>query len=410
MAGITGLTTTFNSNNYHGELITVTPTDTPLLSAAGGISPTGGQQTDSTAFEWQTEDMRDPASRPRLEGADAPTAEARVRANMENVVQIFQEAVSTSYTKQATSGQHATVQSAPYQSLDGLGQGNPITNEHDHQVALTLKQIARDLNWTMWHGKKVKPTTNATARQMGGMFEFVENGLNSVANVTYLSPQSAALSAATDTITEASTSAVNGDKVVFTQVGASTTLRPDRVYYVVQATAGSFKVSLTPGGSPVTIGTATVRYVEAGVAVTPTIVGTLLGQIFDNGGIAEQDTATLWVSSTQRMKLTAAYATAYGQTDLFKDSRTVGGVAMTQIVTDFGTLNLATERALPPDCLFVTSTEQIEPVFLNIPGKGVLFEEELAKTGASEKSQVYGEIGMKAGNPLAHGYIRGLAI
>ena len=56
------------------------------------------------------------------------------------------------------------------------------------------------------------------------------------------------------------------------------------------------------------------------------------------------------------------------------------------------------------------SLEQIAPVFLNIPGKGVLFEEELAKTGASLKSQIYGEIGLKYGNPLAHGVYRGLAV
>jgi hypothetical protein len=47
-------------------------------------------------------------------------------------------------------------------------------------------------------------------------------------------------------------------------------------------------------------------------------------------------------------------------------------------------------------------------VFLNIPGKGVLFEEELAKTGASDKSQIYGEIGLAYGNQAAHGVLRGL--
>ena len=95
MAGITGLGTTFNLPNYHGELIQLSPTDTPLLSLAGGIG--GGKQTTSPAFEWQTEDLRDPESRPRLEGADAPTAESRVRANVENVVQIFHEEIGRAH-------------------------------------------------------------------------------------------------------------------------------------------------------------------------------------------------------------------------------------------------------------------------------------------------------------------------
>ena len=36
------------------------------------------------------------------------------------------------------------------------------------------------------------------------------------------------------------------------------------------------------------------------------------------------------------------------------------------------------------------------------------FEEELAKTGASDKSQIYGEIGLEYGNQAAHGVLRGL--
>ena len=78
------------------------------------------------------------------------------------------------------------------------------------------------------------------------------------------------------------------------------------------------------------------------------------------------------------------------------------------IVTDFGTLNVAIDRALPADAIAVVSLEQVAPVFLNIPGKGVLFEEELAKTGASDKSQIYGEIGLEYGNQAAHGVLRGL--
>ena len=42
------------------------------------------------------------------------------------------------------------------------------------------------------------------------------------------------------------------------------------------------------------------------------------------------------------------------------------------------------DRHCPADTIPVVSMEQIMPVFLNIPGKGVLFEEDLAKTGASD--------------------------
>jgi hypothetical protein len=96
MSGITGIGTTFNLPNYHGELFALTPDETPFLSAIGGL--TGGGQTSSVEFEWQTYDLRDPnqQTRVRVEGATAPGAEARVRSNVRNVAQIHQEKVSVS--------------------------------------------------------------------------------------------------------------------------------------------------------------------------------------------------------------------------------------------------------------------------------------------------------------------------
>jgi hypothetical protein len=404
MAGITGMGTTFNLPNYHGELFALTPTDTPLLSASGGIG--GGKQTGSTAYEWSTYDLRDAASRARLEGADAPTAEARVRGVVENVVQIFQEAVTTSYTKQATSQQYATVQAAPFNSNDG--EPNPVTDEHAWQIMQTLKEIARDVNYVFWHGTKVKPTTNSTARATAGLLSVITSNAQ-VADST--NPLTSGASAATDTITVTHNLVVN-DKVVFTSVGVATAIVPHRAYWVVQNTSTtSFKISATKGGTPITIGTATVSFygMKAATVVTPDNIGGLLQSVFDTGGINEQGTATLFVPSGQRRAISKAYATAYSSTaGIMAGTRNVGGVAMDTIVTDFGTLNLVTERALPADAMAVVSLEMIDPVFLSIPGKGVLFEEELAKTGASDKTQVYGEIGLAYGNEAAHGVIRGL--
>lgn len=403
MSGLSGMGTTFGLPNYHGELIAITPSDTPLLSAAGGLG--GGKSTDSTSFEWQTYDLRDAAIRTRLEGAVAPTAEARVRANVENVAQIFHETVSTSYTKQATAGQYATAGAAPFQA--NSGGPNPVTDEHAWQVAQALKQIARDVNYTFWHGVKVKPTTNATARQTAGLLSVITSNAQ-VADST--NPLTAAASAATDTIT-ATHNLVADDKVVFTDVGASTTIVPGRAYWVKSvSTTVSFKIAATKGGAAITVGTATVSFygIKAATVATPDIVGNLLQSVFDNGGITEQGTATLFVPSGQKRALTKAYATAYSASSLLGGTRNIGGVSVDTIITDFGTLNVAVDRALPADALAVVSLEQVDPVFLNIPNKGVLFEEELAKVGASDSTQIYGEIGLAYGNQASHGVLRGL--
>ena len=401
MAGsVSGVGTTYGLPNYHGELFALSPADTPLLSAAGGL--TGGGQTDSAAFEWQTYDLRDASSRPRLEGADAPTAEERVRGNIENVCQIFHEAVATSYTKAAAVGQYATPGSAPFYSAGGSP--NPVGNEHTWQVAQAVKQIARDVNYCFWNGTKVKPENNSTARATQGIIGAASaNTIEKKAKLT-------SISAATDTLTVThDLVAADGDKFVFTDVGASTAVVPGRIYYVASnSTTASFKVKATPAGSAITVGTATMAGYPLKAANTITVdnVNTLLQQIFDAGGLGEN--ATIFTSSGNKRRLSAAYANEYGKADALAGSRNVGGVAVETIITDFGVLNVVIDRALPGDAISVVSLGQVRPVFLNIPGKGVLFEEELAKTGASDKTQIYGEIGLEYGNPLSHGVYRGL--
>src|SRR5690625_7857458 len=101
MAGITGLGDTFNLPNFVGDLFGVTPEDTPFLSSIGGL--TGGKSANGNVeFTWQSYDLRDPETdRQRGEGADAPTAEERVRVHGANILELRQESVSVSYTKQA---------------------------------------------------------------------------------------------------------------------------------------------------------------------------------------------------------------------------------------------------------------------------------------------------------------------
>src|SRR5690606_27434439 len=140
MAGITGQGTTFNLPNYVGELFSASPEDTPLLSSIGGL--TGGEAVNATLFEWQGFDLRDADdARQRLEGANAPAGEARVRYSQSNVLEIHQEALELSYTKQAATGQRATA-GAPTVTV-----GNTVipADEMAWQLAQHFKQIARDV-------------------------------------------------------------------------------------------------------------------------------------------------------------------------------------------------------------------------------------------------------------------------
>lgn len=400
MATVSGQGTTYNLPNYPGELIEITPQETPLLSMAGGLSG-GGEAVDNPLFGWQTVDMRDAKNADRLEGANAPTAEARSRSQVTNVCQIFTEAVETSYTKQASPGQYRTNGSAPFTSA--AGSPNPVASEHSWQVAMSLKQIARDVNWTFWYGTKSDPTTASTARKTGGLLSSVTT------NIKEKKAKLTAISTSTDTLT-VTHDLVVGDRFVFTDVGASTAVVPGKAYWVQSiSTTVSFKISATSGGSAITVGTATQAGYPLKIANVLTVgnANSILQSVFENGGISDQGTATLFVAPGQKTQLSAAFAAAYGQADPMGRTRNVGGVAVETVVTDFGTLNIVIDRVAPADAITVVSTEQLAPVFLNIPGRGFLFEEELAKVGSADRSQIYGEIGLKYGNELAHGTYRG---
>lgn len=167
MSGITGMGTTFNLPNYVGELFNASPEDTPFLSAIGGL--TGGRPANSTIFTWSGYDLRDAsASRQRLEGADAPSAEARARFNVSNVCEIHQEAVTVSYTKQAATGQFASSGSNNANAV-GLMGANAVTDEADWQLAQSLKQVARDIELSFLTGTFAEGADNSSARKTRGL-------------------------------------------------------------------------------------------------------------------------------------------------------------------------------------------------------------------------------------------------
>lgn len=395
MPGITGQGTTYNEPNFVGELFQITPESTPLLSAIGGL--TGGMSVKTVEKEWQFEDLRDSDQNTALEGANAPSGVGRVRSFERNISEIHHSAVETSYTKQSTPNMTTNA---------GVDGSNPVANEHDHQVMLEIKAIAKDVNHAFWNGEYNKPDNNTQARKTRGLLQAISTN-----RVIYGNAEITA-TAATDTITGTHSLSV-GDKVIFTGRGASTAVVIGRVYFVQSvATTVSFKVAATVGGAAVTIGTATGVKVIPVSAAAPTLdtYNSLFQKAYDNGGLGDVVSATIAVNSSQKRNLTATYAAAYAKVDPMGGTRNVGGVNLTTIETDFGTLNIMLDRQLPQDALAIVSLEQLAPFFLEVPGKGHFFEEDLAKVGSADRTQLYGEIGLEYGNEKAHAQLRGLPV
>lgn len=139
--------------------------------------------------------------------------------------------------------------------------------------------------------------------------------------------------------------------------------------------------------------------------LTGDMVLDLMQAVWDNGGIQESETRTLICGSWQKRMLSKAFIT---DKNYQEQTRNVGGVDVQTIETDFGRVNIMLDRYVPADTLVVVSLEDCAPAFLEVPDKGHFFAEPLAKTGSSDKVQLYGEIGLVYGNEKKHGKITGL--
>jgi hypothetical protein len=182
MAGITAQGTTFNLPNYDGALYGITPDDTPLLAAIGGL--TGGKSTSATVFNWSTYDLRSSsANNSVVEGAAAPTAEGRVRATVHNVCEIHHHKIDVSYTKQAATGQFAS-NGSTHTGAVNVGASNAVTDEVAWQIEQALKSVAIDVEKSFLHGSFSNPATNATARKTRGLTGAISTNLTDLNNAT----------------------------------------------------------------------------------------------------------------------------------------------------------------------------------------------------------------------------------
>ena len=302
--------------NFAGDLYTSDTTNTPLLTMSGGL--TGGLVTEN--MEFPTASLYDlPAAAQPDISEDQSIAGVNptnvVRTQVSNVCQIHQEAIITSYVKEANKGRLS--------DLNTAGAENAVqTTEKDWQIQRKLEKIARDVEFTMVQGAYVAPADAATATQTRGMVEACQLG----------------------------------------------------------------------GGTSVDANVA---------ALSLDLLQELFLDMYNAG--APFSNLVLYLSGTYKQAISSIYG--FAPTD-----RNVGGLNIQQLETDFGNVGVVTSRFAPANTVLAVEMSVLGgPVFQEVPGKGILFYEDLAKTGASERGQLFGMIGFDHGPAFAHGRLWNLA-
>lgn len=91
------------------------------------------------------------------------------------------------------------------------------------------------------------------------------------------------------------------------------------------------------------------------------------------------------------------------------NARDVNGINLSKVVTPLGEVYLYLGECLPASTAMLLDLAVLAPVHQPVPGKGNFFLEQLAKTGAGEKYQLFGQIGLDHGPEWFHGKFTGIS-
>lgn len=140
-------------------------------------------------------------------------------------------------------------------------------------------------------------------------------------------------------------------------------------------------------------------------ALTKAILAGAYKGMIDNAG-AQPESLIALMNTDQMAAISALYETQFNQ----GQNREVAGVMVRQVYTAFGLLNLALDLDMPTGQIAFVNPDLIQGVYNNVPGKPQgLFYEPLAKVGASERGQLYGQLGIDHGPEWGHALIKDLS-
>ena len=125
------------------------------------------------------------------------------------------------------------------------------------------------------------------------------------------------------------------------------------------------------------------------------------------GANAPTDGLCLWCDAITLFQINAD-AVQNGLT-VIPAAREINGIALSSVVTPIGVVYLYLGECLPAGTALLLNLDVIAPVYQPVPDKGNFFLEQLAKVGAGEKYQLFGQIGLDHGPGWYHGKFTGIS-
>lgn len=212
---------------------------------------------------------------------------------------------------------------------------------------------------------------------------------------------------ASDVSTLAGVPAWAGENQVTDKMGAQVTrnlrqMAIDLEYTMINGSYTKWTASGTASQSRgVSTAISTNAVDAAAAALDKTLFNSLTKSMADNGAELDNGQCVILVNSTYKQALSDLFV-------LQERSFNVGGVAVDTIATDFGILPVQYAPQVAQTELIIADMSKMSLAVLPTMGEA-LFVEELAKDGASSKTQMYGQFGTDYGHEIFHGKITNLA-
>lgn len=132
--------------------------------------------------------------------------------------------------------------------------------------------------------------------------------------------------------------------------------------------------------------------------LTKKMIDDIMREAWSNGAIFKD--FYFFVNGSLKQKLTALFNSMTGF--ILPATRNEGGINITSFENDFGKVNIVLNKFMPKTAILGADLSVVAPVEQITPGKGNFFREELAKKGAAEEYQIFGEIGLDHGPGFMH--------
>lgn len=138
-------------------------------------------------------------------------------------------------------------------------------------------------------------------------------------------------------------------------------------------------------------------------ALSKSLIDGIVKKLADSG--APMTRPVIFAGSFQMGKL----SDLYGWSPIGGPGIGMGGVRVEKLITQFYEFDVVFDAQMPTDTLLFADMDKVQLRGVEVPGKGAIVLEEMAKTGAAWKYQLYYQLGLDYSDPNFHASLYGLA-